>query len=104
MADIRSWIKEADEARVLRRIKEETDLRRVPGILNEDRNRPVRARDVVSKEHGVVASILGAYSLDLVLEPVARARARERIAQSHRERALARASDTNAIQVISVPL
>jgi 2,5-furandicarboxylate decarboxylase 1 len=64
MADIRSWIKTADEARVLRRIKEETDLRRVSGILNEDRSRPVLFESLVGYEASLVGQTIS--SRDLV--------------------------------------
>ena len=55
MSDIRDWIRAADKAGLLRRVKEETDVRRVSAVLNEDRKRPV----LFEKLAGYDSSLVG---------------------------------------------
>lgn len=63
MADLRKWIKEADDSNILRRIKEETDLRRVSGILNENRIQPVLFENLLGYDVSFIGQTISSPAL-----------------------------------------
>lgn len=80
MTDIRSWIKSADEAGILRRVKEETDVRRVSGVMNESRSTPVLFERLVGYESSLIGQTISSKKLvafALEAEPTDQAIARE---------------------------
>ena len=64
MTNIRKWIEDADKTNLLRRIKKETDVRSVSGILNENRTQPMLFENLVGYDMSLIGQIIS--SPDLV--------------------------------------
>jgi 2,5-furandicarboxylate decarboxylase 1 len=58
LSDLRDWIRAADKSGLLRRVKEETDLRRVSAILNEDRKRPMLFEKLVGYDCSLIGQVV----------------------------------------------
>lgn len=63
MTDLREWIKSADKAEILRRVREETDVRRVSAILNENRKQPVLFEKIVGYDCSLVGQTISSMEL-----------------------------------------
>jgi UbiD family decarboxylase len=63
LSDLREWISAADKAGILRRVKEETDLRWVSPILNENRKQPVLFEKLVGYDYPLVGQTISCLEL-----------------------------------------
>jgi 2,5-furandicarboxylate decarboxylase 1 len=58
LSDLRDWIGAADKSGLLRRIKEEADLRKVSAMLNEDRERPMLFEKLVGYDCSLIGQVI----------------------------------------------
>ena len=58
MRDLREWIKTADKLKILRRVKEETDVRKISAILNEDRKQPVLFQNLAGYDCSLIGQTI----------------------------------------------
>jgi 2,5-furandicarboxylate decarboxylase 1 len=63
MTTLRQWIEDSDRAGILRRVKKETDVRKVSSILNEDRTQPVLFEDLIGYEAYLIGQTISSPEL-----------------------------------------
>jgi 2,5-furandicarboxylate decarboxylase 1 len=63
LTDLRNWIKAADEEAMLRRVKDETDVRRISGIMNESRSVPVLFENLVGYDSSMIGQTISSKKL-----------------------------------------
>jgi 2,5-furandicarboxylate decarboxylase 1 len=63
MRDLREWIKTADKSKILRRVKEETDVRKISAILNEDRKQPVLFQNLTGYDCSLIGQTISCMEL-----------------------------------------
>lgn len=63
MTTLRKWIADADESEILRRVEEETDVRRVAAILDEDRKQPVLFENLIGYDCSLIGQTISCMEL-----------------------------------------